>query len=258
MRIDCAVSLCDRAKFTYSWAPHRDYSADDLSQILARNRFDGAIAGAQTGDPAETDWLLALAAQYPWIAGVLARGGEPRDWDRWQRQPAFLGVEPSSPSTAAELAARGLICRMAPPAAVEALSAAPSLRLVVRAMAGLSFTPEEFERWAASLEPFRAANALIQVDGLLDFAAAGMWRADTYRPWVRHLLEAFGPARIAYGSGWPLSMPHCTWKESLACFTQAMGAQTWEDRALMLGENALNYYRPAFASVGYTEGSPSG
>jgi len=46
-----------------------------------------------------------------------------------------------------------------------------------------------------------------------------------------------------YGSGWPLSMPHATWKESLACFTQAMGAQTMDDRALILGDNAAALVR---------------
>jgi L-fuconolactonase len=242
MRIDCAAALCDRAQFRYSWLPHRDYSAQDLSQILARNRFEGAILSAQTDDPAETDWLLALSVEQPWILGVIARGGTPADLDRWQRSPAFLGADGPSP----ELERRDLVCRLTPPDASDG-----SGRLVIRAMAGLSFTPAEFEPWARMLEPLVKTTALLQIDGLLNFASPTGWRAEAYRPWVQYLLRAFGPGRIAYGSGWPLSMPHATWKESLACFTQAMGAQTREDRARILGENAANYYR-----VRYTEESP--
>jgi L-fuconolactonase len=93
----------------------------------------------------------------------------------------------------------------------------------------------------------------MQVDRLLNFAGAEGWRADRYRPWVQHLLSRFGPGRVAYGSGWPLSMPHATWKESLACFTQAMGARTMSDRELILGENALKFYRPPSSPVRYTE-----
>jgi L-fuconolactonase len=242
MRIDCAVSLCDRAQFTYSWAPHRDYSAADLTAILSRNRFDGAIVLAQTLDPAETDWLIALARQEAWMLGVVTRVQDPLNWDRWQADPKFLGAEAASPSVAVELESRELVCLGTPEIAEALLGAAPRSRIVVRATASLMFEPGGFDAWARVLEPLKATTAMIQIDGLLNRAGPGGWRPETYRPWVVHLLERFGPARIIYGSGWPLSMPHHTWKESLACFTQAMGAQAMGDRSLMLGENAAKFY----------------
>ena len=255
MRIDCAVTLCDRAKFTYPWAPGRDYTAEDLAPILSRNRFDGAVATAQLDEPAETDWLLETAGRHAWLMAVMTRSPDLRAWDRWQGHAQFQGVESPPVALAAELARRGLIASLAPAQAIEALAAAPSLRVVVRAMAGLGFTPADFDGWARSLEPLVRTKAMVQVDGLINFIGPGGWLAATYQPWVQHTLATFGPQRLMYGSGWPFSMPHATWKESLACFTQAMGALRMEDRAAIVGENAAKFYSSG-SGVRYTEGSP--
>ncbi len=251
MRIDCAVSLCDRAKFSYGWDLQRDYTAADLTAILSRNRFEGAVTIAQTADPGETDWLLGLAASHSWIVGVVTQVDDPRHWDRWQANLKFLGVELASPLLAAELESRELVCVTRLAGAAALLDSAAVSRLVVRATAGLSFASEEFQAWAETVAPLRSSQALIQIDGLLEHAGPAGWQAATYQPWVRHLLASFGSERILFGSGWPLSMPHHTWKESLACFTQAMGARTMAERALILGENAAKYY-PRRVRVGYT------
>ncbi len=242
MRIDCAVSLCDRTQFSYSWVPGRDYTAADLAPILARNRFDGAILIAQLEDPAETEWLLGLGRQHDWVRGVMTRNQDQLEWDRWQRNALFLGVDSPSPSLASVLARRELICALPPADAIRALDAASDLRLAVRAMAGLAFAEPEFDAWALSLEPLQKSRALIQIDGLLNFAGPVAWQADRHRPWVQYLLKGFGPHRLSYGSGWPLSMPEVTWKESLACFTQCLGAQPMDDRSLIIGENAAKFY----------------
>jgi L-fuconolactonase len=254
MRIDGCASLCDRARFSYPWNPHRDYTAGDLAAILTRNRFDGAVVMAQTGDPGETDWLLELAASQPWMMGVITRLTERRHWDRWQRDPKFLGVETAQSAVAAEAGRRGLVC-VSPYSEAAGLLESAS-RLVVRATAGLSFAEDEFDRWAQLMEALGPTAAMIQIDGLINQAGPGGWRAETYRRWVQYLLTLFGPGRIMYGSGWPLSMPHATWKESLACFTQALGPRSLAERSSILGGNAAKYY-PRRAGVGYTEGSPA-
>lgn len=242
MRIDCSVSLIERARFTYSSNPHRDYTAADLAMILSRNRFDGAIVTAQTDDPAETDWLLELAGQHAWIVGVLTRVRGRTHWDRWQKDSRFLGVESPTVEDSVELAERSLVCSLPPAQSLVALESAPALRLVVRAMSGLSFTAAEFDVWAKTLGDFQNSGALLQIDGLLNSTGPAGWDAATYKPWVRHIIEAFGAGRVSFGSGWPLTMPRYIWKESLACFTQAMGPRTIEERGMILGENAARFY----------------
>jgi L-fuconolactonase len=46
-----------------------------------------------------------------------------------------------------------------------------------------------------------------------------------------------------YGSDWPSYLPVGTWKEALAAFTQAIGAQPIEVRDELLGGTAIRFYR---------------
>jgi len=71
---------------------------------------------------------------------------------------------------------------------------------------------------------------------------SGIWKAEDLRPYVRHALAVFGPGRLMFGSGWPEGLPEHTWKESLAVFTQSIGAQTIEVREQLLGGTAARFY----------------
>jgi L-fuconolactonase len=68
------------------------------------------------------------------------------------------------------------------------------------------------------------------------------WRAAPIRPFVEHALAAFGPERLMFGSEWPARLPEVTWKESLAVFTQCIGAQSIEVRERLLGDTARVFY----------------
>ncbi len=235
MRIDGAVSLCERSKFTYPGLLHRDYTADDLSAILARNRFDGAVAYACSGEPvAETDWLLSLPENCLLAVIAPAAGTGPGEWDRWRANPRFAGVAAPPVAMAQELAARDLVCVTTPAHAVPLADAAPNLRMIVRAWPlGEGVSPEAWVRSVAPLHPL--PRMLIQMDGILDAVAA--------RPALRYLVESFGPGRLAFGSNWPASMPEHTWKETLAGFTQALGAQPLPDRLRIVGESLQEFLR---------------
>lgn len=236
MRIDGAVSLCERTKFTYPGRPlHRDYTAEDLAPILARNRFEGAVVYACSGEPvAETDWLLSLSDAFVLAVISPVAGTGPADWDRWSVHPKFAGVAAPPVAMARELAARDLVCVTTPSHALALCDAAPDLRLIVRAWPlGDGVSPEAWVRSIAPLRPL--PQVLIQMDGILNAAAA--------RPALQYLVETFGPARVTFGSNWPAHMPDHTWKETLAGFTQALGPQPLPERLRIVGENLQEFLR---------------
>ena len=68
-------------------------------------------------------------------------------------------------------------------------------------------------------------------------------RAAPIRPFVQHALAVFGPRRLMFGSEWPVRLPDVTWKESLAAFTQSIGAHSMEEREQLLGGTAAEFYR---------------
>jgi L-fuconolactonase len=62
------------------------------------------------------------------------------------------------------------------------------------------------------------------------------------RPFVARALALFGPDRLMFGSDWPHGLPEFTWKQNLAAFTQAIGAQPIEVREQLLGGTAARVY----------------
>jgi hypothetical protein len=85
-------------------------------------------------------------------------------------------------------------------------------------------------------------NVVVKISGLITDAPTA-WSAGQFAPWVQGALSAFGAERVMYGSDWPSYLPVGTWKESLAAFTQALGAQTMETREHLLGATARRFYR---------------
>jgi hypothetical protein len=75
----------------------RDWLPDDLLPHLRASGIDLCIAVQARTQEAETDFLLGLAAQHPWIAGVvgwteLREGDAASRLARWSEQPALKGM----------------------------------------------------------------------------------------------------------------------------------------------------------------------
>jgi hypothetical protein len=102
--------------------------------------------------------------------------------------------------------------------------------------AGYEETPES--QLAAAAQ--HTSNAVL-------IRGATLANADAMKRLVPRCLSLFGPERMMWGSRWPFCMDPGTggigiWKESLAAFTQAMGAQTMEAREWILGGAAARIY----------------
>jgi L-fuconolactonase len=221
----------------------RQYLPSLLSPILKRNRFDGSVVVVKCPSVEETRWLLDLAAEHDFIRAVVGwadladqRVGEVLD--EYQRHPKFRGVccwlAGELPPGLGELERRGLTLDVSAGFTLAIAERYPGLRVAIDDVA----TAREMA--ASSLA--RHANVSAKISGLITQAPT-RWKAAEFQPAARAVLEAFGPERVMYGSGWPDYLPVGTWKEALAAFTQAIGPQTMETRAHLLGGAARRFYR---------------
>lgn len=227
-----------------------NYLPDHVERILRRNRFDGLIAVQRTQSVGETRWLLELAARYPVILAVIG-------WldravlDEFQGEPKFKGVWQDAAGATVEglcdLARRGLACELvAGPDELDrvrwAAEAVPDLRIVIPHMGKPRMAEGDYAGWAEEVE--RIAGECPQVTVKLSrLLPPGM---PALRPYLQHLLRVFGPDRLMFGSDWPFCLQAAdTWKMVLATFTQALGPQTMEVRAKLLGGTAQRVYRLA-------------
>jgi hypothetical protein len=118
----------------------------------------------------------------------------------------------------------------------------PALRVAIVHLGSPGVGSGDWDRWASALEAAaRIPQAVCKLSGLIGLAPSP-WRAEVLRPYVQHALSVFGPGRLMFGSGWPASLPEHAWKETLAAFTQSIGAQSIEVREQLLGATAARFY----------------
>ena len=213
---------------------------EHLAPILARNRFEGSI------------WVAAGAhrdltpAGHAMIQGIVVdwQGGPLEDhpklcavrWDLAQGMPGNL-QELARRNLALDLQLRPEDLPLVPRIA----EAAPEARIVLDDLASPPYGALS-DSWAEGMEAAaRYPRVYCKTGGLVTNSRAP-WKAADTRPYVQFALKAFGPRRVMFASGWPECLPAHTWKETLAAFTQSIGAQAIETRELLLGENARRVY----------------
>lgn len=196
-----------------------EHIPEHLGPILNRNKFEGSIAVAR--DAAETRLYLEYAERHEFIRGVVGCGGE--------GHPKFVGDS-----------------RFEVEDAVEALRLAeenPGRKIAILRLGAPPVGRNSGDEWAASME--RAAECpqvVCKANGLLSLVPKP-WKAEPLRAYMQHVLRVFGPGRVMFGSDWPSGLPDSIWKEALAIFTQAIGAQTIDAREDLLGGTAARFYR---------------
>ena len=195
-----------------------EHTPGHLEPILKRNKFAGSIAIAH--DEEETRRLLQLTGGFPFIRGVVGCGEI--------EHPKLVGQlrhEMDDASRALRLA-----------------NEEPGRRIAILRLGSPPVGGVGADRWAAEME--RAAGCpeiFCKANGLLSLVPKP-WKADPLRPYLGHVLRVFGPRRVMFGSDWPSALPDSIWKEALAIFTQAIGAQPMEAREELLGGTAQRFY----------------
>lgn len=265
LRVDAHVTFLDPGRFAYpDLAPplRQRFLPEDLAGPLRRNRFDGCIAVALTASAAETHWLLELARDSDIVLGVSGGAGganAAQTLDRLMRNDRFKAValrpgrlsDPGVLVTLQEAARRDLPVDVTLdwrqlPDLLELWDRVPKLRAALSHLDSLPLEDAALDEWAAQME--RAA----ELSGLY-LKLAGLLRPEGLRasvaalaPCVRLLVRLFGPRRLMFASGWPFCLLGAgKWKESLAAFTQMLGAQPPEVRETILGGAACAFYRLA-------------
>jgi L-fuconolactonase len=262
VRIDAHQHFWDPERFPYPWMPpapsalRRRFLPEDFIPVLDRNRFDGSVVVQAATTMEESHWLLDLAQRHPTILGVVA-------WvdltspdlgfmlDQLQHHPKFKGVrhpvhdEPDSRWLLRADVVRGLrelALRDVPydlllrplhlPLVPELAERVPELRFVIDHLA----KPEAFDGWAEDMTRIaQIPQAHVKLSGLYV-------EPSCLKPYVSHLLDRFGAARLMFGSDWPVCLLAGSWKLALASFTQAHGALAKGDHPKIVGETAAEFY----------------
>jgi L-fuconolactonase len=272
MRLDAHQHFWSYDAAQYPWIPpgsplHRSWLPDDLAALQRPLGFDGSIAVQARQVVEESDWLLGLAGRHAHVQGVvgwvdLRSDRVEADLERLARHPKFVGVrhvvqeEPDDDFMLgrefqrgiSKLAAYGLtydilIYPKQLPAAIRLVENFPEQPFVLDHIAKPFIKAGTLEPWAAQLRRLaKLPNVHCKVSGMLTEADHQAWHAEQFRPYLDTVFEAFGPARLMYGSDWPVCLFAGSYEQAYRLVDDYARGVTAAERAGLFGGNAAAFY----------------
>ncbi len=231
MRLDSHQHFWSYSAAEYPWMGEgmerlrRDHLPSDLKPLLAAAGFDGCIAVQARQSLAETEWLLSLARQHPFIRGVvgwvdLRSPSVGEQLRRIAADPKLVGVrhvvqdEPDDGFLLGRDFQRGiallreyqlaydlLVFPRQLPAAIRFAEAFPNQPFVLDHLAKPAVREGRMSPWREHLlQLARCQNVVCKVSGLVTEAAWGRWNVSDFTPYLEVAFEAFGPDRLMIGS----------------------------------------------------------
>lgn len=260
-----------------TWDPvRRAVTWQDLRSELDAARVADVVLVQAGAAVQETRQLLDLAAREPSVLGVvgwvsmtsgreteadlerLAGAGDDglvgiRALHRWRPEDDLAA--PGTLDSCAVLADRGLPLDVFVnhhtelPLALQLAERVPRLVLDHLGRPPLD-DPGAFGGWAATMtELSRLPNVFVKYSGWA--TVTGRARAEDVRPFVDHVLAAFGASRVMYAGNWPVALVAADYASTYAATLDAISELSAEDLANVL-------YRTAEACYGLRRGDSTG
>ncbi|MBZ0300859.1 MAG: amidohydrolase, partial [Anaerolineae bacterium] len=128
---------------------------------------------------------------------------------------------------------------------VRALAAAhPGVTFVLDHFAGARIHADDHADWRTQLEPVAALpNTVMKVSGYLTAADPMPPSIDTLRPFFETALDLFGPARLMYGSDWPVCLRGGSYEAGVQMLQTLAGALTLDEQLDLWGRTATKTYQ---------------
>jgi len=274
MILDSHQHFWQVGRFDYPWmSPDlevlcRDYLPPAFASVLNRNGVDKTILVQASNSIEETRWLLSLAEHNAFIGGVvgwvdLRSADVARQLDEFAAHPKFKGVrhlvesEPADDWLTQQNTLNGLLQLSSRGLSYDLLvhtrhlehvkkvaDECPELHLVIDHLAKPPIARAEIEEWAREIKEIASRpNVWCKLSGLVTEADWANWRVEDLQPYVEKVLEYFGPARLMFGSDWPVCLLAASYDQVLESFEILLAGLDDKDRRRIFSESAIEFYR---------------
>lgn len=246
----------------------RDFFPEHLKQELDRAGFHGCVAVQARQTLEETNWLLKLAAEWPFILGVVGwvdlrsaklqsqlrtLAKEPRlvgvrhivqsePDDRFLLQPEFLcGIAALEEFG---LAYDILIYEKHLPVAAEFVQRFPRQRFVLDHLAKPAIKDGKIHPWEEGIRNLAAfPNVYCKLSGLVTEAHWRQWTPEQLKPYLDIAWDSFGADRLMIGSDWPVCTVAANYSRTIGVVERFLEECSAEEREKVMGGNAREFYK---------------
>lgn len=249
-------------------AIRRDFLPSHLQPILAKNDFDGCVAVQAEQVVGENEFLLKLAAEHPFIKGVVGWVDlQAEDIDEqlshYRQFPLIKGfrhvlqgeadrslmLRPQFRQGIAALQKAGftydlLIFPDQIQICTELVSEFPNQPFVLDHIAKPYIRDGKIDQWAADIKALaQHPNVCCKVSGMVTEANWKAWHKEDFTPYLDVVVSAFGTDRLLFGSDWPVCNVAGGYDEVVSIVQDYFASFTASEQAAIWGENAARFYR---------------
>jgi L-fuconolactonase len=278
LKIDAHQHFWQPLRGDYDWMPrenlvlNRAYGPSDLSPSLERYGIDGTVIVQAAATIHETEYMLGLADATSSILGVVGwinfeNSSDVRHLERFAAHPKFLGVRPMIQDIPdvnwmlrddvqwafqavvdLDLTFDALGFPVHLTNFLKLIKCYPEMRVVYNHCMKPQIYDQRkgkntFSKWASGISRLAdETNGVCKFSGIVTEAGDG-WTIDDLRPFADHVLNAFGPNRVMWGSDWPvcqLQAEYGDWHNIAQDLTIRLSKA---DRAEVFGGTAAKFYR---------------
>ncbi len=246
---------------------HRDFLPDELAALATPLGVEGSVLVQSQPSDRDTDWLLELSKDHDFVKAVvgwtdLKSPGAPQRIAALAAYPKMRGLRPMlqsepddtwiadpvlDPAVEAMIAHRlsfdALVFTRHLPHLRGFAQRHPGLPVVIDHAAKPPIRTGEIAPWRAEIASMGSLpNVFCKLSGLLtEVGPEG--GAEALKPYVDHLLAAFGPGRLMWGSDWPVLNLAGDYSHWLELAHMLCGMCSSEALAAIFGGTATSFYR---------------
>lgn len=246
----------------------RDFLPGDLAAELAPAGIQGVVSVQARQTLEETRWLLDHAARHDFIRGVvgwapLAQQGIEEVLSELAGNPKLVALrhvvqaEPDDSFILREDFNAGirtlrqfglgydiLIFEKHLPQTIRFVDRHPDQVFVVDHIAKPRIREGILSPWRENIrELAKRPQVYCKLSGLVTEADPANWSRSTLAPYIETVLEAFGPARLMFGSDWPVCLLGVTYAGWMELAREAVPALSPAEKARIFGGTAKEAYR---------------
>ncbi|MCR9197990.1 MAG: amidohydrolase family protein [Planctomycetaceae bacterium] len=246
----------------------RSYLPQDLAPLLQQCGVDRSVFVQTQHNVEENRWVLQLAEENEFIAGVvgwvdLAADDCEAQIEEFKDHPLFVGVrhvvqdEPDDDFIIRPDVKRGLGLLQKHQVPYDLLfftqhlrhavtlgKEFPELPMVIDHLSKPKIAAQTIDGWKEDLQAAaQYPNIYCKLSGMITEADWQNWKPADLQPYVEIALEAFGPERCMYGSDWPVCELAGTYQQVFSALQDILGTLSAGESECIYSTTASRFYK---------------